>query len=353
MTIKSIVIFVFAITFSVMVRADFFVSPYNTANSSMTVAPPSTSGVAAKGVSIASVTVNNLDVGCGLFWKVQAGGNGNYPDYLHLILANEFQAAGIYDTVTPSIQLTIDFPIVALSAPKFFISGEWRLAVVIRSTNGRSLSVETSSPIKDFALDAQDGCRKSAASFPTAIGKLIDLIGNSPDYASLFQLTDAEQANWLTRVAEANEKARKEAEERLAKIAADKLARDAIEAAELAEVQQVFQKLAEVERKARTVCTDKPDCERKFALTQIFISERADMKIQLATDSVIETFNPTETFKVGAKAIKMPMKANTSEIRISFNCKPSEGAGRKSPVCERSKISLFESYVKYMSDGGN
>lgn len=114
-------------------------------------------------------------------------------------------------------------------------------------------------------------------------------------------------------ISEAKAKAEKErinAEENAArgKILAEKLRRDV--AAERAAIAGSVLK-----------CKDKTTCSKMFSLSQIYISTQADQKIQVATDTIIETYNPTEEGKVGAKVVKTPKFGSSEEISIDVQCK--------------------------------
>lgn len=74
-------------------------------------------------------------------------------------------------------------------------------------------------------------------------------------------------------------------------------------------------------KNARYVCKTQLECSKAFALTQIFISENSDMKIQVSTDTIIETYNPTDDLKVGFKALKMPGKGYSATIKLNAYCK--------------------------------
>lgn len=71
-------------------------------------------------------------------------------------------------------------------------------------------------------------------------------------------------------------------------------------------------------------CNDAIQCEKAFALTQIFISTHSDMKIQMANDTIIETFNPNKEGVMGATAIKFPLEGSSAEIRLAVSCKVSD-----------------------------
>ena len=46
-----------------------------------------------------------------------------------------------------------------------------------------------------------------------------------------------------------------------------------------------------------------------------------DQKIQVVTDSVIQTYNPTDVGHVGASIIKMPGRNDDAEVSLSLSCK--------------------------------
>jgi hypothetical protein len=152
------------------------------------------------------------------------------------------------------------------------------MGIVLRSVNGAIVSTEIKHTIEEFSSGAASGCKAAAVHFSKAIEKLLNAIGDTDGYAKLFQLDEAAVQAYLEQL-------------------------NAIDAARLAAYVKAQDGPNESEKLARTACKDSDDCSRKFALTQIFISEHADMQIQLATDAIIETFNPIEIMKVGAKAM--------------------------------------------------
>ena len=89
----------------------------------------------------------------------------------------------------------------------------------------------------------------------------------------------------------------------------------------LATIDDSKERLLEARESARFTCKDKLECEKAFSLTQIYISEKSTMKIQTANDTIIETFNPTESTAIGMKAVKMPLKGNTAQIILTVVCK--------------------------------
>jgi len=62
------------------------------------------------------------------------------------------------------------------------------------------------------------------------------------------------------------------------------------------------------------ICTNERQCKKAFTLTQIYISENAEMKIQIATDTIIETYGSSK--KVTMKATRMPGKGSNESIYL-------------------------------------
>ena len=78
--------------------------------------------------------------------------------------------------------------------------------------------------------------------------------------------------------------------------------------------------VAKLHQEAQYACSDKKQCDKAFSLAQIFISTAADMKIQVATDVVVETYTPTRPGLVGMKAIRLPQKGDSASISLTVSC---------------------------------
>lgn len=83
-------------------------------------------------------------------------------------------------------------------------------------------------------------------------------------------------------------------------------------------------------------------CEKAFALAQIFIDQHADMKIQVATSTIVETYNPTEDGRVGLKIVKMPLRGDESEVRLTVVCR---GAS-----CGSRELSIYRAFPEFMKE---
>jgi hypothetical protein len=126
--------------------------------------------------------------------------------------------------------------------------------------------------------------------------------------------------------------------------------RERVRAARSAELQRKAASQAALDaatRAARISCRSTNECQKAFALTQIFINEKADMKIQLATDSIVETYNPTENMRVSLKAVKIPGAGSSAEIVLSGSCKDGDSDGAAA-VCASKLLAVYRSFPEYM-----
>ncbi len=99
--------------------------------------------------------------------------------------------------------------------------------------------------------------------------------------------------------------------------------------------------------KSRVVCKDKLECDKVFSLTQIFIANNSDMKIQVANETIIDTYNATEGMKTSLKAIKMPRSGSAAEILISVNCRD-EGRESFKDFCDSKSLRIYSEFPKFV-----
>ena len=109
-------------------------------------------------------------------------------------------------------------------------------------------------------------------------------------------------------------------------------------------------KVVAAEENARYGCDTMARCDKAFALTQIFISKQSDMKLQVATNAVIETYNPTDAGKVGMKAIRLPQRGDSAMIILTVVCK---AAIANDFSCANRKLAIYERFVPFVSSMGN
>lgn len=101
---------------------------------------------------------------------------------------------------------------------------------------------------------------------------------------------------------------------------------------------QLMERYELAKEKSELVCNDEKLCKKYFQLTQIFISNNSDMKIQVATDTIIETYNPTDLGRIGIKASKYPGRDDAEKIVIEVVCK----GGVTDLGCIEKSISIYE-----------
>jgi len=70
------------------------------------------------------------------------------------------------------------------------------------------------------------------------------------------------------------------------------------------------------------------------------------MKIQVATDTIVETYNPTEDGKLGLKALRIPGKGTTATITLTATCKDEKG--HYAEVCRLGKIRAYKGFRPFI-----
>lgn len=69
-------------------------------------------------------------------------------------------------------------------------------------------------------------------------------------------------------------------------------------------------------------CYDESDCKEKWSAAQVWVAQNCRMKIQVATDSIIETYNPVPrgTTNLAARVLKEPVGGGKYRIIITTWC---------------------------------
>lgn len=112
--------------------------------------------------------------------------------------------------------------------------------------------------------------------------------------------------------------------------------------------QAAKQGAAQAKKDAYVTCNDKTSCDKTFSLTQIYINSMASQKIQVATDTIIETYNPTEYGNIGMGAVKIPGKGSSAIIRLSVTCKVSD-SGHFVNYCESKKLDIYKGFRPFIN----
>lgn len=93
-------------------------------------------------------------------------------------------------------------------------------------------------------------------------------------------------------------------------------------------------------------CKSKAMCSKAFALAQIYVQQHSDQKIQVATDTIIDTYNPTAGGNVGITVTKTPRSGSTEVISIDPHCK-TEGMYYES-VCRLKRTSVYRGFRPFV-----
>ena len=90
---------------------------------------------------------------------------------------------------------------------------------------------------------------------------------------------------------------------------------------------------------AAVKCSNKKQCDKLWSLTQVYINNKSQTKIQLANDSLIETYNPIQEGDYGLDATKTPGSGESAIIQLSFKC---GGMGETGGLINASAISQLQ-----------
>lgn len=99
--------------------------------------------------------------------------------------------------------------------------------------------------------------------------------------------------------------------------------------------------------RAKVPCNVKTNCSKVFALAQIYVATETDQKIQVVTDSVIQTYNPTEVGHVGASIIKMPGHGDDAEVSLSLSCKTGSSLAGES-LCSIRNTQIYAGFKNFI-----
>ncbi|SHG58181.1 hypothetical protein [Massilia sp. CF038] len=121
---------------------------------------------------------------------------------------------------------------------------------------------------------------------------------------------------------------------------------EAVLAAGRAEVEDLRIQLAVAEDGSGVECANKAQCDKLFALTEIYINKASDMKIQTATATTIETFNPLQLYAIGMSAYRMPGKGDSSVVSVKTHCK--EDGDLRSKACLERQVRIVNMFKPFI-----
>lgn len=100
---------------------------------------------------------------------------------------------------------------------------------------------------------------------------------------------------------------------------------------------------------SRFRCKNKMECDKVFSLTQIYIVQNSDTKVQLANDTVIETYNPSELMKISLKALKLPRSGTSADVILKINCKNDDKAETEE-FCNSKSLDVYKQFPQFIRE---
>jgi len=97
------------------------------------------------------------------------------------------------------------------------------------------------------------------------------------------------------------------------------------------------------QKAAQIPCQERDQCDQAFRMAEVFVSQHADMKIQVSTSSVIETHNATDKGKVALKVLRTPSPSNESNISLGATCRTDDDFNY-SELCELRLLKVYTAF---------
>lgn len=87
-------------------------------------------------------------------------------------------------------------------------------------------------------------------------------------------------------------------------------------------------------------------CERAFAQAQSYLLKQADMRIQVATSTLIETYNATSEGQLQIRLLRVPTVGDRWEIVFSAQCRNEKTSSEE--LCLAKLIDAYSGFVPHM-----
>jgi hypothetical protein len=87
-------------------------------------------------------------------------------------------------------------------------------------------------------------------------------------------------------------------------------------------------------------------CDRLFALAQAYLLQQSDMRIQVATSTLIETYNGTSAGNLSMRIVRVPAAGETWEIILSVACKDEI---QFPDICNPKLLRAYSGFLPHMS----
>lgn len=154
---------------------------------------------------------------------------------------------------------------------------------------------------------------------------------------------DREQREELARRAAIAEKEAEAARARQAAADAEEREKRAKEAT--ARIAAAVAEIADARAKARAQCPGVAQCDRDFARAQAYLLQQADMRVQVATPTLIETYNAQKEGDLQLRLLRVPTSGERWEITLTAHCKAEINWLR---ICADKELLAYSGFTTHM-----
>lgn len=120
--------------------------------------------------------------------------------------------------------------------------------------------------------------------------------------------------------------------------------------------QEVLKKIDEAEEKAVVRCAGKASCDKAFSLAKVYVSENADMRVQISDDTMISTFGPIKTGRLGMRAVKVPDTGDSAKVELTVDCQGLDAIGKSLAdpyyqvfeLCSKLMVLHYEGFKEFI-----
>lgn len=121
------------------------------------------------------------DITCRAVGPIKTPDERPFEEYVRKAFIDELQLAGLYAESAP-VSLTGNLDRIDFSSTE----GKWTLAMTVKSSNGRALTVAKEHPY-DTSFIAEKACALTAQAFGPAVQTLIGTLVHHPDFPGLLK----------------------------------------------------------------------------------------------------------------------------------------------------------------------
>ena len=142
-------------------------------------------GVSGVGVS-AFTGPADFNANCRALGALQVADNLTHTQYIQKAFEDELKVAGAFAAGTPRVTLGGTVERLEFSSTRALTGGSWSIALVLKSSNGRSLRVNEHYEFSSGFV-ATEACRNTADAYSRAVQNLVGKTVRNPEFASLLK----------------------------------------------------------------------------------------------------------------------------------------------------------------------